>query len=441
MSKSKKNILIISLDDAFSFWHYRKMFKIKLRTPNLDRICEQSTAFHAAYCQSPLCGPSRASFMSGKSPPETGVYSNKDKPFERMEPQSMWQFQLKENGYFCSSGGKVHHGFKALPSHVHDVLYSDERKNFRVDLKLRKEFEQSRSGGNGGGISTTNPKDESYYYDAHSASSFVKFIDNYEGDAPFYREVGFFSPHSPFITPIQYKEMYPIHKFKYPEAWADGFNRSDYSDKNIRKNFRTQDTRFWRKSVRNYFSAFSHGDHHLGTVWDALMNSPHAKNTVVILLTDHGHHLGENNRFGKSTLWEQSALVPIIIYDPDDRTPHIQTDPVALLDAGPTVMDYAGLPPLDSCEGRSMRPLVGGVSVDPDRAVPTFNTHGSAIRKGKYRFIRYKDGTTEFFDLEEDWWQQRNLGPEHPDYADMDLAHMECCRAHGMELEPAETAP
>lgn len=437
MSNAKKNILVISLDDAFSFWRYKTMFGIELQTPNLDRICSQSTAFHAAYCQSPLCGPSRASFMSGKAPPQTGVYENKDKVFKKLEAQSMWSYKLKEDGYFCSSGGKVHHGFKPLPQNIHKVLYSDEAKGFRIDLKLRKEFEQSMNGGNGGGISTTNPKDDSYYHDYQSAASFEKFITNYDGDAPFYREVGFFSPHSPFITPQRFKRMYPIHRFRYPKEWADGFNRGSYSEAQIKKNFRTHDRRFWRKSVRNYFAAFSHGDHHLGTVWDALMNSPHASSTVVILLTDHGYHLGENQRFGKSTLWEQAALVPIIIYDPDSRKQRVQTDPVALLDTGPTVLDYAGLPPLENCAGRSLRPLMHGTSQDPDRAVPTFNRHGSAIRKGKYRFIRYLDGTTEFFDLENDWWQQRNLQANHPDYADMAAAHEDCCRAHGLELEPA----
>ncbi|MEQ6249035.1 sulfatase-like hydrolase/transferase [Sulfitobacter sp. HNIBRBA3233] len=438
MTKDRKNIVLISFDDAFSYWHYRDVFGLRLQTPNLDRICAQSTAFHAAYCQSPLCGPSRASFMSGKTPPQTGVYDNRKKIYDVVQPQDMWQVRLKDDGYFCSSGGKVHHGFRPLPEKIHSVLYSDKRKHFRIDLKLREEFEQSRSGGNGEGISTTNPKDDGYYHDAHSAKSFVKFLEDYDGDAPFYREVGFFSPHSPFITPLPYKQMYPFKEFDYPAEWAEGFDRSAFADKNVRLNFKTQNTRHWRKSVRNYYSAFTHGDHHLGTVWDALMASPHADNTVVVILTDHGHHLGENQRFGKSTLYEQTCRVPMIIYDPDLRRPQVVNDPVALLDAGPTVLDYAGLPPPEDCFGRSLRPMVDGTAQDPDRAVPTFNHHGSAIRKGNYRFIRYRDGTTELYDLEQDWWQQRNLGTAHPDHAAMAQAHAACCLAHGLDLTGAD---
>lgn len=434
MQKRKKNIVLISLDDAFSFWHYRELFGIRLQTPNLDRICATSTAFHTAYCQSPLCGPSRASFMSGKPPSQTGVYSNRTKAFEAMEPRSMWQCRLKDDGYFCSSGGKVHHGFKPLSKVVHDILYSDQPKRFPIDLKLRKGIAQASNGGNGGGIYNTDPKDDVSYYDAHSAKSFANFIQTYDRDEPFYREVGFFSPHSPFITPQRFKQMYGITDFHYPAAWENEFQRSDTARKTVSMNFKTGNRRNWRKSVRNYFAAFSHGDYHLGTVWDALMASPHADNTVVILLTDHGHHLGENGRFGKSTLYEQCALVPLIIYDPDNPQPQVVQQPVALLDVGPTVLDYAGLPPQPDFLGRSLRPIVNGADADQDRTVGTFNTHGSSIRKGSYRFVRYNDGTTELYNLDEDWWQQKNLGPTHPEFAGMEQAHAQLCRSYGNEL-------
>ncbi|WP_299284759.1 sulfatase-like hydrolase/transferase [uncultured Tateyamaria sp.] len=434
MSQSKKNIVFFSFDDAFSFWRYRNIFGVELKTPNLDRICAESTAFHAAYCQSPLCGPSRSSFMSGKAPPETGIYDNKQKVYDTVPPQEMWQYKLKEDGYFCSSGGKVHHGFRPLPEHVQKILYSDERKGFRIDIKLRPEFAQSRNGGSGGGISTTDPKDDGYYYDAQSADSFIEFLNNYESDQPFYREVGFFSPHSPFITPVPYKQMYPFMQFEYPPEWQRGFERGPYADAVLGPTFKTHDRRHWRKSVRNYFAAFSHGDHHLGRVWDALKASKHAENTIFVILTDHGHHLGENGRFGKSTLWEQTSLVPLIVHDPTSPTARVVTDPVALLDAGPTVLDYAGLDPGESDIRKSLRPIVEGGAGDPDRAVPTFNPHGSAIRKGKYRYIRYNDDTTELYDLETDWWQQENLGTIHPAHAEMAQAHVECCRAHGLVL-------
>jgi arylsulfatase A-like enzyme len=431
----RKNILLISFDDAFAFWRYRSVFGAELQIPNIDRICAQATVFHDAYCQSPLCGPSRASFLSGRTPPQSGIYSNKEKFYDRIDVETLWSFQLKKSGYFCSSGGKVHHGFRPLRKSVHRQLYSDERKTFSVDLGLPEDVAQRSTGGSGGGISSTDPEQDQTYYDYKSARSCAKFLKTYDGDEPFYREVGFFSPHSPFITPDRFKDMYPFKLFHYPPSWADGFERSAHSDKIITPNFKTRVQRHWRKSVRNYFSAVSHGDHHLGTVWDALQKSKHADNTIVVILSDHGHHLGENGRFGKSTLLEQAALVPLIIYDPDDRTARTVTSPVALLDVGPTILDYAELPLQAFCKGVSLRGAVHGGRLDPDRSVPTFNPNGSSIRKGKYRLIRYNEGTTEMYDLQNDWWQQRNLGPEHPDFAGMEAAHRACCAAHGLDLQ------
>ena len=430
MAKRQKNVLLVSFDDAFSFWHYKTIFGAALKTPNLDRICASSTAFHAAYCQSPLCGPSRASFMSGRTPHQTQVFGNKTSVFETVAPEEMWSYRLKANGYFCSSGGKVHHGFKPLDPPVHEVLYSDHRKGFRIDVTLRESIAQSRSGGSGGGVSTTDPKDDGYYHDAQAAASFVEFIEGYDGDAPFYREVGFYSPHSPFITPHRFKEMYRLNDFHMPESWVKGFQNCAYSEATVRKNFGLDNLRKWKKSVRNYFSAVSHGDHHLGTVWDALKASTHAENTMVVILTDHGHHLGERHRFGKSTLWEQSALVPFIIHDPARPEARVVSDPVALLDVGPTILDCLDLPPLEQTAGRSLRQVVEGGPADPERAVPTFNPIGSAIRKGPYRFIRYQDGSTELYDIAADWWQQELLGPLHPAHDPMAAAHRACCEAY-----------
>ena len=86
---------------------------------------------------------------------------------------------------------------------------------------------------------------------------------------------------------------------------------------------------------------------------------------------------------------------------------------------------------MEQCAGRSLRPVVEGGEADPERAVPTFNPIGSAIRKGRYRFIRYRDGSTELYDIEADWWQQKLLGPDHPAYAGMAAAHRACCADYG----------
>ena len=415
---SRKNLLLISLDDCVAFWRYRDLFGQTLQTPNLDRICAQSTAFHAAYSQVPLCGPSRASFMSGQSPHTLGIFSNKVSVFDRISPKDMWAYRLKEQGWFCSSGGKVHHGFRPRAEEPHNVLYNDERKHFRIDIKLPPNREQTALGGHGNGLATLDPADDHRYYDANSADSAIEFLNGQKPGAPFYREIGFFGPHTPFITPLRYKKLYRYGKMRQPEAWANGWDHNAFADTFMRENLDLKRNLHWQKSVRNYFSALSHVDHHLGRVWDALKASSHAENTLVVILSDHGFHLGEKHRFRKTSLWEQVAGVPFILHDPARPEARVVNDPVAVIDVGPTVLDWMGLPPLENSPGVSLLLCMEGAP-PPDRAIPTFFNGSTGIRYGDYRFIRYEDGSTELFNIRDDWWCLKNLGPDHPEHAPM----------------------
>lgn len=435
-SADRRNILLISMDDAVAFWKYKTVFGEILQTPNLDRICAQSTAFHAAYCQVPICGPSRAAMISGKSPFQSGFHNGTESVFDCVPPRDMWPYLLKKNGYFCSSAGKVEQRFVPLPPEIYHELYSDEPQSFRLDWRLPEAI-RTEFGGFRNGFATVDEKDDKRFYDFQSSRSAIAFLRGYDREAPFYRGVGFYGPHGPWITPRRFKEMYDESRFTAPRAWERGFEEVAAIDAIAPSNFDTRKWKVWRKSVRNYFSALTHTDHHLGRVWDALKASRHADNTVVIIMADHGLHLGERNRFRKTTLWEQVANVPLIVHDPQNPVPQVVSDPVSTLDIGPTVMDYAGLPPLPGRTGRSLRPQVEWERF-PDRAVPTFLFRNASVRKGKYRFIRYDDATTEFFDLSTDWWQTRNLGAEHPDYAAMQAAHADCCREYGFDPQAPE---
>ncbi len=435
MAARKKNILLICFDDAMAYQKYKTVFKEPLQTPNLDRIAGQAATFHSAYCQAPVCGPSRSSFMTARTPHQLGILDNYTDVFDIFPTREFWQYRLKEDGYFCSSGGKMHHRYRPVRRRFHTILYSDAQKRFQDDMNLTPEIEKHRYGGHRGGWGTTNPDDDGWYYDAQSADSAVEFFETYDGDQPFYREVGFFSPHGPHYTPARFKDMYDVDNFTPPESWAEGFDLNAYTEEHSLQNdaIKAGDWNWWRCSVRNYFAALSHGDYHLGRVWDALQASGHADNTIVIIISDHGFHLGNRNRYRKSTVWEQAAGVPFIIYDPDDRTRKDIDDPVALLDVGPTVLDYAGLGPIDGSLGRSVRPYLDGGG-DPDRAVATFYFNNAAIRKGPYRIIRFEDGSTQFFDLETDYWQHHDLGQDHPDFDWMYAELVASCAACGLEI-------
>lgn len=429
------NILLISLDDAVAFWNYRRVFGEVLQTPNLDRICGISTAYHRAYCQAPVCSPSRASFMSGLSPVDSGITGPDPRFYERMPATALWPAALKAAGWHCSSGGKMVRGAQPLPELVHNVLYSDGPKTFRMGRRPRIYATPERSerteimafGGMRGGEATVHSKDDDTFYDHHVCQSAIDFLDSYDRAAPFYREVGFCAPHGPWRTPRRFKELYNVRRFTQPSAWQAGFGRTRAMNRAAPPNFRTSRQRFWRKSVRNYFSALSYVDDHVGQVWDALKRSRHRDNTVVILLSDHGMHLGEHGRFRKHTLLEQVAQVPLIVHLPWQAEGVTISQPVGLTDVGPTVMDIAGLPPIPRTRGRSLLSPEPARDTEAGRAIPTFLHDHASLRKGRYRLIRFGDGTTRLYDLENDWWQTRDLGTGHSAFPEMEKALTACC--------------
>lgn len=426
------NLLLVSFDDAVAPWPYRSAFREPLRTPCLDEICAVSTAFHAAYCTATVCNPARASLLSGRTTHQLAVHSNRDDVFARHDLRIMWPYRLKETGYFCSSGGKVHHGHAPLPNDVHRVLYSDEQKDF-VYLPDRA-IETTHLGGYKGGPTTLHAGDDDVFYDTRSADSASRFLKTYDGDAPFYREVGFHSPHTPFAAPLRFREMYRLRRLTQPDAWEDGYDSNSYADQRFpkAKGLRRDRLNWWKKSVLNYFSAYSFGDDQLGRVWRALKQSRHAENTIVIIMADHGFHLGNKDRLSKSTLWEQVAHVPLVIHVPGQAA-RVIADPVSMIDIGPTVLDLLDLGAITASVGRSLRPyLEGGLrEVAP---VPTFFERNASLRYGDMRIIRYEDGSTQFYDLRKDVWQLHDLGREHPEFDAAYAALLSTCAAWGLQI-------
>ncbi|MDN5785619.1 sulfatase-like hydrolase/transferase [Pseudorhodobacter sp.] len=431
MTEPRPNIVLVVMDDCNSYWHYKAAFGEQLQTPNLDRICAVSTAFHTAYCQVAACGPSRASMMSGLAPHQTGVFDTHRDIFGTIRPDQMWSYRLKQSGYYCSSVGKVHHGYRPLLPQNHDPLYSHPSVQLRFGPRANaahKDF-----GGGQVGIGTTDPNDDQKYYDYQSASSAITFFEQYDKDAPFYREIGFHNPHIPLKTPARFKEMYDDTKFEMPPEWKGWRDLNAQSRNSFGPNINLAKEEFWQKTLRNYFSAISHVDWQIGRVWDALQASAHAKDTVFIITADHGYHVGDKNRFRKFSLWEEADGVPLIIHDPTLATGQTVEDPVALLDIGPTVLDYAGLPPIVATAGRSLRAQVQGKAVE-GRAIPSFFFGAAGVRQGNCRYIRYMDGGTQFVDLDADPWQLADGSQDHPQRATMEEAHKAATQAFGLTM-------
>lgn len=429
-----RNILLVSFDDAVAPWPYHTAFNEPLRIPTIDALCATGAAFHSAYAQAPICGPSRSSMMTSMLPHDLGILNNGTFVFDRVPSSRCWVADLKSAGVYCSSGGKIHHK-PVIPRPHHKALYSDERKDFSNDLRLPRELrKRSRSfGGHRQGRGALDGVDDDFFFDQQAANSAIDFLQTHSGDQPFYRELGFFSTHGPHLTPARFKEMYAAENLTPPSDWNGYLHDSPYVSQNIPENPDFADRDYWQKSVRNYFSAYSHGDYQLGRVMAALRASVHANNTVVIVVSDHGFHLGNRNLFRKTTLWEQSLHVPFIICDPDQPAGQVIPDPVGLIDLGPTILDYAGLPPMPVAAGRSLRPMLSGQR-DPDRVIPSFYGACLTLRIGDYRIIRYAQDDWQLFDVKSDYWQLHNLGTDHPAFPALRQQFEDWAQHHGYDL-------
>ena len=170
----------------------------------------------------------------------------------------------------------------------------------------------------------------------------------------------------------------------------------------------------WRDAVQAYLASTSFVDACVGRVLDALAASRHAQDTIVVLLSDHGFHLGEKQRWAKRSLWETSTRVPLIIAAPG-RKPGVSGRPVGLIDVYPTLLELAGLAPDAGLEGRSLSPLLDDpAGAWPHAAVTTFGPGNHTVRSTRWRYTRYADGSEELYDHGEDPHEWRNLAVSEP---------------------------
>jgi arylsulfatase A-like enzyme len=241
-------------------------------------------------------------------------------------------------------------------------------------------------------------------------------------DKPFFIACGFFRPHLPWYVPQKYFNMYSLDKVTLPNV-----NENDLDDVPIlgKKMAKPQGDhtkvikhKQWRKAVQAYLASISFVDSCVGRLIDAFDKSPYTENTVIILWSDHGWHLGEKLHWRKFSLWEEAthnvlmAVVPGIT-KPGRRCPR----PVTMVDIYPTLIELCGLTAKSELEGRSLVPLLKNPKAKWER--PALTTHGRnnhSLRSERFRYIRYSDGTEELYDHNNDELEWKNLA-DNPKYA------------------------
>jgi arylsulfatase A-like enzyme len=400
----KPNILFIAVDDLNDFPAFTKRYP-DAKTPNMDRIAERGMIFDRAHCQFPLCGPSRASVMSGFLPATLG-YDNhmSDEALEQRTRDlgsELLHSYFRQNGYKAMAVGKICH--KNVPKGSVDL--GGGRGNFSGGTgKLKKNWHQ-----NGTSTDWTMAPERDDMLPDHEAAEWAVTRLGETHDKPFFLAVGFLRPHVPWYVPKKWFDLYDKDTITLPPYRKDDLDDLPKmaGDINILPQYPRTDwaieNRQWRNIVHAYLACISFADHQVGRVLNALDASPYKDNTIIVLWSDHGYHMGEKNTFQKQTLWERSSHVPLAIAGPGIAGKRRCNRVVSLLDMYPTLVDMCGLPANAKNEGRSLKPLLE----DPGRAwdypsIIGWTDASFAIQDERYRYIRYGDGSEELYDHDND---------------------------------------
>lgn len=404
--ESPPNILMIFIDDLNDY--IGVLGHPNAQTPNLDRLAAEGALFTNAHCQAPICGPSRASLMSGLRPSTTGIYGQIEDDdlrtaSEILRYQRLLPEYLADHGYHTMGIGKLFH--KHAPEGV--LAESGGRVGGFGPKPPNDRYFKWR----GEGTSTdwgAYPEEDADMPDTQSAAWAVERLRR-EYDQPFFLGVGFLRPHVPWYVPPHWFDQYAVEDLVLPPYRPDDFDDIPEIAKRIDTLPMMPTTEWaiendeWRNIIEAYLACVSFVDAQVGAVLDALENSPHADNTMVIVLSDHGYRLGEKGTFAKHCLWAEATRVPLMIRGPGIDRGRVIREPVELLDVYPTILDLAGLPANSLNEGRSLGPLMEGESPEEERvAITTFGRNNHAVISKHFHFIRYEDGSEELYDLWKD---------------------------------------
>jgi len=411
----KPNILFIAIDDL-NDWVGPLGGHPQVKTPNMDRLAARGTVFTNAHCQTPLCSPSRTSLMTGLRPSTTGIYGLAPwfREVEELEDLVTLPQYLQQHGYRTYMTGKIYHGDYGRNKQEWDVLGPATEVGARPPGGKLVDTPSDHPLVDWG----TFPHDDEDRGDWKVASWAADQLQS-ELPEPFFLAAGFFLPHVPCYAPPKWFDLYPEETVKLPEIRRD--DREDTPLFSWFLHWRLPEPRLkfleeanqWTNLVRSYLASISFVDSQVGRVLDALEESGRAGDTIVVLWSDHGWHLGEKLITGKNTLWDRSTRVPLIFAGPGVSRGASCSRPAELLDIYPTLVEMAGLPRKRGLEGHSLAPQLKDAEAPRQwPAITTHNHDNHGIRTGRWRYIRYANGAEELYDMQEDPQEWNNLAGE-----------------------------
>lgn len=397
------------------------------KTPHLDRLAAQGMRFTRAFCNATYCGPSRASFLSGYYPHATGVFGYTS-PRPALGDRATWPQHFKQAGYVSTRVSKVFH--MGVPGDIEKGADgADDQASWT--RRFNSPGPEWRAPGDGETLQN-NPDgmrpvvggntfvvveaegDDLVHSDGKTAAKAVELLLQH-ADNPFFLAVGFVRPHVPFVAPRKHFEPYrPYSKMALPPKLAGDWDDIPKPGINYCTSLNMKmDERQQKKAIGGYYAAVSYMDAQVGKVLDALEASGQADNTIVILTSDHGFHLGEHDFWAKVSLRDESARVPLLIRAPGKK-PGVCDALVELLDLYPTVSRLCGLAVPARLQGRDFSRLLD----DPRQSVRDTvfcyapMRRGFLLRDERWAYIQYGEdasGGIELFDMVRDPEQYTNL--------------------------------
>jgi arylsulfatase A-like enzyme len=409
----RPNVLFIAVDDLNTRLGCYGHSQVK--TPNIDRLAARGVRFERAYCQFPLCNPSRSSLLTGRYPTTTKVVDN-TRYFRDTLPDAVTLPQhFRASGYVTARTGKIYHGG------IDDQKSWDEGGEPRRPAQPRTPQEQAERQKRADRWVAVEGDGEDQP-DHRTASRAIELLEKHR-DKPFFLAVGFVKPHVPLIAPKKYFDLYDPAKIALPADFAarptvstgvpaEALTRN--GDLFINRDASREQA---QQAIAAYHASTSFTDAQVGRVLDALDRLKLRDNTIIVFFGDHGWHLGEKGKWSKhGSLYEVGTHVPLVILAPR-AAGNGKTCPrtVELVDLYPTLVELAGLPAVSGLEGQSLAPLLKDPQAAWDHPALTVSTRGQTIarsvRTERFRYTEWdsEGKQAELYDHTADPGEQRNL--------------------------------